>query len=109
MQVNLGEKNPGGKKCLFFNFRAEIKILSWAEKVTSQAKPKSFSSSYGLSQLGSNSSMITDFFSSMKLKAAATFKASENYHALNYLIHQLSPPDLLNLWRWSVMKICVVM
>ena len=53
------EKNPSGKNCIFSNFRAEIFFSSWTKKVTSQAEPswKSFCSSYGSSQLGSDSSL----------------------------------------------------
>ena len=47
------------KRTQFFNFRTEIKFSSWREKAMSRAEPswKSFSSSYGSSQLGSESSL----------------------------------------------------
>ena len=38
MQVKQGNKNLGGKKCQFSDFRAERKKSSWREKVTSRAE-----------------------------------------------------------------------
>ena len=53
------KKNMSGQKCQFSDFRAEFFFRADGEKATSRAEPswKSFSSSYGSSQLGSGSSL----------------------------------------------------
>ena len=53
------KKNLSGKKCQLSDFRAEFFFRADGEKATSRAEPswKSFSSSYGASQLGSDSSL----------------------------------------------------
>ena len=62
------EKKMSGKKKLF-----ELKktIPSWRKKATSRAEPswKSLSSSYGSSQLGSGSSLLTMYIGLISLKA----------------------------------------
>ena len=52
------------EKIQFFNFWSEIQFSSWREKATSRAEPssKSFSLSYDLSQLVSNSSLLARRF-----------------------------------------------